>query len=33
VRRGRVRYVAVAGREVGANRKRLRAHLRLAGLR
>ena len=33
VRRGRVRYVAVATRKVGGNRKRLRAHLRLAGLR
>jgi hypothetical protein len=33
VRRGRVRYVAVATRKVGGNRKRLRAHLRLAGVR
>jgi len=33
VRRGRVRYVAVATRKVGGNRKRVRAHLRLAGFR
>ena len=33
VRRGRVRYVAVATRKVGGNRKRLRTHLRLAGVR
>jgi microsomal dipeptidase-like Zn-dependent dipeptidase len=33
VRRGRVRFVAVASRGVASDRKRLRAHLRLAGLR
>ena len=33
VRRGRVRYVAVATRKVGGNRKRLRAHLRVGGFR
>jgi hypothetical protein len=33
VRRGRVRFVAVAARGVAVKRKRLRAHLRLAGLR
>jgi hypothetical protein len=32
VRRGRVRFVAVASRPVAADRRRLRAHLRLAGL-
>jgi hypothetical protein len=33
LRRGRVRFVAVASRRVASSRKRLRAHLRLAGLR
>ena len=33
IRRGRVRYVAVATRKVGGNRKRLRTHLRLGGFR
>jgi hypothetical protein len=33
VRRGRVRFVAVASRQVASSSKRLRAHLRLAGLR
>ena len=33
IRRGRVRYVAVASRKVGGNRKRLRTHLRLGGFR
>jgi hypothetical protein len=33
VRRGRVRFVAVVSRGLAADRKRLRAHLRLAGLR
>jgi microsomal dipeptidase-like Zn-dependent dipeptidase len=33
VRRGRVRFVAVTSRQVASSRKRLRAHLRLAGLR
>jgi microsomal dipeptidase-like Zn-dependent dipeptidase len=33
IKRGRVRYVAVATRKVGGNRKRLRAHLRVAGVR
>jgi hypothetical protein len=33
VRRGRVRFVAVVSRSVAADRKRLRAHLRLARLR
>jgi hypothetical protein len=33
IRRGRVRYVAVATRKVGGNRKRLRTHLRVGGFR
>jgi hypothetical protein len=33
VRRGRVRFVAVTSKQVASSRKRLRAHLRLAGLR
>ncbi len=33
VRKGRVRYVAVAAKSVASSRKRLRAYLRLAGLR
>ena len=33
VRRGRVRFVAVASRPLASSRRRVRAHLRLAGLR